>query len=75
MIVDLTEAEILAIADEMEHSPECAWSNPATCVSYVAEDGSRWADEYQTIPWTERPCTCGYWALRDSAKAKLTAVL
>lgn len=71
-LVDLTERDILTLAGRLEHAPDCRWSWEPQ-ISYRTADGARWSDPDCTIPHEETPCTCGYFAARESAIGKLLA--
>jgi hypothetical protein len=70
----LSVAETMVLCGDMEHSPDCEWTH-RTDWCYVDAQGAKWQDEDHTIPHVPLPCACGYFALLDSARAKLRATL
>lgn len=73
-MLDLTEAEMRVLASDLEHGLDCAYSEAAT-VYYCDEEGGEWLDEEATVPYVAPACTCGYFALLESAREKLQAEL
>lgn len=72
-VTGLTDAEIGAICNDLEHGPFCAWGWSAQ-VFFQDDAGDQWADELCTVPYIEPTCDCGFFALRESAKAKLRSM-
>lgn len=70
---ELTTTEMGVLCGELEHAPSCAWTDGQAF--YVDDAGGEWVDEEATVPYVEPPCTCGYFAHLESARAKLRAAM
>lgn len=70
----LKRAEILALAGDLEHSPDCkGWGSRTAMLAYE-KDGRDYVDQACTIP-IESTCTCGYWATLHAARQKIRTLL
>jgi hypothetical protein len=72
MLIELTDAECMVLASDLEHDPFCPILLGPN-IRYVDESGACWADEDATVPFVESECTCGYFRLLAQAQAKLRA--
>jgi hypothetical protein len=72
----LTDAEIAVLCGDMEHAPACRYDytahEPVSC--YEDDDGRMWEDDICATPFVAPECTCGYFALLESARVKLRAM-
>lgn len=73
--VVLRRAEILALAGDLEHSPDCWWAGTIPVFYLRASDGTKWWDPECTEPYEKPPCTCGYFTTLDEARRKIRLLL
>lgn len=59
----------MALAMDLEHGPGCVWSLGGVAF-YVAPDGTEWEVADLTKPHVSPECTCGYFALLETARRK-----
>lgn len=75
MTEQLSVTEMLALAGDLSHSPNCPWEDSSSVVAVMDAYGNLWTDYTLTVPYVEPPCTCGYFVHVKSGREKLRAMI